>query len=370
MSRLFATLITLLLAVAAPAQTPAVGTAPPPMPAGTPEMRVGVFTMPPFAVPLGKDQWGGVSVSLFRQVAEQMKLPYRLVSYDSIHAALEALRKGELDIVAVGLDVTPERETFMDFSRAFEQSGTSAVVRLDRAPTLVMIGRQMLQSHLPRMLLALIAIMITVAVVLAFFERHRNPTQFGGSWFQSVGESLWWSVTTMTTVGYGDRVPVTRGGRFLGGVWMLLAFVLMTIVGGVIASELTVSRFQPMLRSVDQLAKVRCGVVQDSAAETRAQEQNLRAERFADLSSALRALQDLKVDAVLGDTSSLRWSLRSGMYPDLAVLPDPLVVDYVCLGLSHQVPQEVRNGIDYWVLRISQSKEWQASRRSNSGDSP
>lgn len=187
---------------------------------------------------------------------------------------------------------------------------------------------------------------------------------------QSVGESLWWSVTTMTTVGYGDRVPVTRFGRFLGGAWMLVAFVLMTVLGGVIASELTVNRIQPMIRGVGQLKSLQCGTVQDSAAESAAHRQGLKVQAFPDLTAALHAMQDLRVDAVLGDTASLRWMLRSGMYPDLAVLPDPLVVDYVCLSVSHRMPPEMLDALNYWILRISQSPEWQASRRSTSGDSP
>ena len=363
-------MLALALALAAGAQTPADVGPPAPLPPGSPEMRVGVFPLPPYAIRMAGDQWGGVSVNLFRQCAEQFKLPYRLVAFDTIHAALAAIREGQIDLIASGLDVTPERERFMDFTRAFEQSGTSAVVRLDRSPTMAMLLRQVTQSHLPRMLAALLAIMVGMAVLLALFERRRNPAHFGGGWLQSVGESLWWSVTTMTTVGYGDRVPVTRAGRFLGGAWMLLAFVLMTVLGGVIASELTVTRFQPMIRGVEQLKSVRCAAVQDSAAEATARVEGLQVQTFPTLDAALRGLQDLRVDAVLGDTASLRWLLRRGMYPDLAILPDPLVVDYVCLGVSDRAPPAVRDALNYWVLRISQSPEWQASRRTTSGDDP
>ncbi|NBX25131.1 MAG: hypothetical protein EBQ99_03645 [Planctomycetes bacterium] len=368
MRRLLPALLALAVAMAVWASTDE--TPLPQVPAGTPELRVGVFPNPPYATQLGDGQWSGVSVTLFRQCAEQLKLPYRLVSFDTIHAALEAIRRNELDVIAVGLDVTPERERFMDFTRAFEQSGTSAAVRLDRSPTLLMLMRHVANSHLPRLLAGLLAVMLVVAVLLSLFERRRNPGQFGGGWLQSIGESMWWSVTTMTTVGYGDRVPVTRFGRLLGGVWMLVAFVLMTVLGGVIASELTVSRFQPMIRGVDQLKSVRCGAVEDSAAQAAAIQEGLKPQAFPTLTAALQDLQDLRVDAVLGDTAALRWLLRSGMYPDLTVLPDPLVIDYICFGVSHRVDPGVLDALNYWVLRVSQSPEWQSSRRSTQGDSP
>jgi len=370
MWRTIPALIALALALIARAQDTVDDGPPPPLPSSTPELRVGVFAIRPYAVALGDGQWGGVSVNLFRQCAEQINLRYRLVPFETIHQALEAIRSDQIDIIASGLDVTPERERFMDFTRAFEQSGTSAAVRLDRSPTLLNIARQVSNSHLPRMMLGLVAIMLAMAVLLALFERRRNPQHFGGSWLQSIGESVWWSVTTMTTVGYGDRVPVSRGGRFIGGLWMLVAFVLMTVLGGVIASELTVTRFQPMIRSIDQLKSLRCGVVRDSAAEATAQAQNFNVETFPNLEKALGGLQDLEIEAVLGDTASLRSLLQDGMYPDLTTLPDPLVVDYICLGLSHRVAPAVRDALDYWVLRISQAPEWHAARRANGGASP
>jgi hypothetical protein len=58
------------------------------------------------------------------------------------------------------------------------------------------------------------------------------------------------------------------------------------------------------------------------------------------------------------------------MYPDLTTLPDPLVVDYICLGVNHRVAPAVRDALDYWVLRITQTPEWQAARRANPGASP
>ena len=49
-----------------------------------------------------------------------------------------------------------------------------------------------------------------------------------GSW----GDSLWWAVTTMTTTGYGDHVPVTLAGRLVGAVMMMAG---VAVVGGVAA---------------------------------------------------------------------------------------------------------------------------------------
>ena len=53
-----------------------------------------------------------------------------------------------------------------------------------------------------------------------------------GGTFGSWGDSLWWAVTSITTTGYGDHVPVTLAGRLVGAVVMMAG---VAIVGGVAA---------------------------------------------------------------------------------------------------------------------------------------
>lgn len=52
------------------------------------------------------------------------------------------------------------------------------------------------------------------------------------------GDALWWAVTTVTTVGYGDRYPTTDSGRFIAGGLMLAGIALLGIVTASFASWL------------------------------------------------------------------------------------------------------------------------------------
>lgn len=53
---------------------------------------------------------------------------------------------------------------------------------------------------------------------------------------KSAGDAIWWSVTTVTTVGYGDRYPVTLEGRVVAMVLMLSGVGLFSMVSGLVAS--------------------------------------------------------------------------------------------------------------------------------------
>jgi voltage-gated potassium channel len=55
--------------------------------------------------------------------------------------------------------------------------------------------------------------------------------------FPSLGSGLWWAVQTVTTVGYGDHVPTTVGGRFLASFIMLLGIGFVTVITASITSS-------------------------------------------------------------------------------------------------------------------------------------
>ena len=74
------------------------------------------------------------------------------------------------------------------------------------------------------------------AVGIYYFENQAQPEQF-----KSVFHSLWWSVTTLTTVGYGDMYPITVGGRIFSTIIVFIGLGLVAVPTGLIASALTKS---------------------------------------------------------------------------------------------------------------------------------
>ena len=65
--------------------------------------------------------------------------------------------------------------------------------------------------------LGLAVTFVLLALAGAVVERIVDPHDF-----PSIGLALWWSLQTVTTVGYGDVVPTTDVGRFIGGIELVL----------------------------------------------------------------------------------------------------------------------------------------------------
>jgi voltage-gated potassium channel len=82
------------------------------------------------------------------------------------------------------------------------------------------------------MSVAIAAVLLLVSsTALYIVEGHVQPEQFG-----SIPRAMWWSVATLTTVGYGDSYPITVIGRAFAGVTALTGIGLIAMPTGILAS--------------------------------------------------------------------------------------------------------------------------------------
>ena len=79
------------------------------------------------------------------------------------------------------------------------------------------------------------ASLVAFCAALATLDVERDAA---GANITSFGDAMWWAVTTMTTVGYGDRFPVTPAGRLVAVGLMLSGIALLGIVTATFASWL------------------------------------------------------------------------------------------------------------------------------------
>lgn len=80
-------------------------------------------------------------------------------------------------------------------------------------------------------LFVVIVLLVFASSAMYYVENEAQPQQFS-----SIPASMWWGVTTLTTVGYGDVYPVTTAGRFLGAGIAILGVGLFALPTGILAS--------------------------------------------------------------------------------------------------------------------------------------
>ena len=77
---------------------------------------------------------------------------------------------------------------------------------------------------------AIIVIALLGSTFVLIFEVQANED------LDSMGDAIWWVLVTITTVGYGDRVPITPGGRVVGVTVMFLGVALVSIFTATVSS--------------------------------------------------------------------------------------------------------------------------------------
>src|SRR5262245_55156725 len=93
----------------------------------------------------------------------------------------------------------------------------------------------------------IVVVALLLVAVSGLLERLVEPETF-----TSIGLAYWWAVMTVTTVGYGDIVPHTAGGRIIAVALMLVGFSLIPLLASAIVSVLVTKRSQSEREDAEQ----------------------------------------------------------------------------------------------------------------------
>lgn len=121
-----------------------------------------------------------------------------------------------------------------------------AIVRILRLFRIFRLFRISRYSHAFRMIQTVVAdkkeelilstmlvvfMLIIVSSVMYYVEHPAQPDKFS-----SIPATMWWGVTAMTTVGYGDIHPITPLGKLLGGITAIVGIGLFALPTGILVS--------------------------------------------------------------------------------------------------------------------------------------
>jgi voltage-gated potassium channel len=126
---------------------------------------------------------------------------------------------------------------FLRAFRIFRIFRVLKLVRYNKAIRRVSIAAKEVKEEVALFLIATLILIFIVSAGIYFFENEAQPDKF-----QSVFHSMWWTIVTLTTVGYGDVYPITVGGKIFTFFILILGLGIVTIPAGLVASALTKAR--------------------------------------------------------------------------------------------------------------------------------
>lgn len=315
---------------------------------------VGVRAIAPFAYQMADGDWTGISVDLWKAVAADRGWQSRWVELDSPRAQVDALVDGRIDVAVGALSLTADREAVIDFSHPFYD--THLAIAAAPAQGLMRALLDTLTSPaFVRAVGALALLLAIVGVLIWLAERRRNAEQFGGSTLQGVGNGFWWSAVTMTTVGYGDKAPLTPAGRLLATVWMFASVITISGFTAAIASSVTLDQASSRIDGVADLSRAQTLAVPGSTAAQVLDSLYLAHQPVAEPAEGLAAVMSGEADAFVYDEALLRYQLRDRPHA-VALLPVPGTSQDYAFGLREGAP--TREAINRALLDMLSGPRW------------
>ncbi len=327
-------------------------------------LRVGVRPVAPFVIEGQDEQWRGLAVELWQQIAARTNRQTEWRAYDSVENLLAAVERGEVDVAVGALSVTRARERVVDFTHPFYITGLGIAVKAKPTGWWATV-RALVSIEFLEAVGGLMLVILLFGFLIWFFERKKNPEQFERGW-KGVGSGFWLSAVTMTTVGYGDKAPVSTGGRIVSFIWMFLALIIISGFTAAIASSLTVNQLGSTVQSADDLPRHRVGALAGSSTIDYLQQENIRHKTYATLTEAVNALAEDDLDAVVYDEALLRHYINTREETDLRILPDRLSLQYYGFALAEGSP--LRESLNLALLDLTQNDAWEDLEKKYLGD--
>lgn len=315
---------------------------------------VGVKVAPPFVIEKA-DGYSGLAIDVWSDIAKERGWTFRYQRYD-LQGLLDAVEKGQVDVGIGAITATAQREQIMDFSHPITSSGIGVAVPKQQSAGWLAVARSFFSLAFLKVVGGLVLLLLAVGFLTWLFERKRNAEQFGGKAAHGIGAGFWWAAVTMTTVGYGDKAPITLGGRLLGLLWMFTALIVASVFTASITSALTVGQLTARIQSVDDLAGIRIDTMSGTTSAQWLAGANLEFREIPDLDAALDALAAGESDAVVYDAPILQWTINQRYRNRLEVLPFTLERQDYAYALPTGSP--LREPLNASLLERVNSPDW------------
>ncbi|MDA1190641.1 MAG: transporter substrate-binding domain-containing protein, partial [Candidatus Poribacteria bacterium] len=231
-----------------------------PSDAPTPPLRVTVATFPPLVMERNA-ALVGFDLDLWKAVATEHEWQYT-VEETTFPDLLARVRRGETDVALAGITITEQRETTLDFSHQYLESGLHILARKQTKLRVFSAMKALLTPDKLRWVFYLLLFIALCGHVLWLAERGESA--ISDHYIPGIFEAFWCVIATMTTVGYGDIAPRTLLGRLAAFGVMIVGIAFFGVALAQLSAGLAVQQFETEVTSLADLRDKRVATVAES----------------------------------------------------------------------------------------------------------
>jgi len=322
-------------------------------------LRVAIYDAAPFGYQNPDGTYDGLMVDLWESIARELEwdFQYELTDMDGL---LAGLQNDQYDIGLGAISITPSREALVDFTQPVNPSGTGiATARKAQGNAFRAYWRPLVLS-LAQLVGSLLLVLLISGGIVWWAEKHAtDPDDDDERAIRGISDALWWSAVTMTTVGYGDKVPKTRVGKSIGIIWIFTSIILLSLFTANASAIITTAKVESHIQTASDLKRSRVAAVSRSSGEEFLIREHIPYHGYDDYDQAIRAVLDGKADCLVSNVPFLKYFNNSSYYQQLAISPKWLLKNN--MGIALQDDSSLREPIDLILLEKITEPKWQAA---------
>jgi len=277
-------------------------------PAQPAKLKVLTKTFPPF-VSEEDGVFRGFSVELWSAIANEIGVTFEWSSTKTLDNLIKTVEDQDVDLAIAGVSMTQARESLINFSHPFFQSGLQILIpKASTNPIIVIVNGVWQLLTTPQLYYAIgvfICTLLTAAHIIWLLERRHNP-DFIHTYPRGVWDAFWWAAVTVTTVGYGDKTPRSLFGRAFALVWMCSGYFVFAYFIATVTTSFTVEQLTSQISDPTDLRGRAVATVRDSTAQSYLVKHDVRPTTFATAEEMYAALQSGEIEAIVYDAPVLQ----------------------------------------------------------------
>ena len=208
----------------------------------------------------------------------------------------------------------------------------------------------------------LVVLLLILFIILVFSHlvwfAERGSGAFSESYINGIGESIWWTIVTISTVGYGDFAPKTFLGRIAGALTIIIGFGIFSLLIAKLTSLFAVSSIKHKISSHRDLNGKRVATKEHTVAEDELLKLGARVIPVGNIEGAYSLLESREADAVVFDAPVIQHFLQFEGRHDF--VPAGGVFSPHTYGIAVQEESEIREPINREILKLMESGEYDA----------
>ena len=321
------------------------------------KVRVAARICPPFVMN-DAGRFSGIGIFLWDKIAEQLGREYSIEEY-GLKEMLEVVAQGKADIAVSCLSMTQKREEIIDFSHSFYETHLSIAAK--QHGFLQSLKNFFYNKKLFIALGIIVGVAALIGGILYLLEHKINDKLYsmknkGGKLTEAFIAGLLF--VTSGPIRYYEFK--TLSGRTLTAFLAVGSTVMIASITALLASVFTLDQMHSEITGPQDLAEIKVGVMEASTSFEYLQEQGINSRTFSDRKELLAALDDGRVDAVVGDDVVLKYKIKEaqaeGKYEKLTVLPFVFEKQNYAFALPDESPH--REMLNQLLLGVRDTPEW------------